>query len=97
MSNISDLKDALVVKAADITDELDRLDCLAAIDDWYSCRTAVASLQSGADVASYTMGGRTITLRTLADAQVTERQLWARVQELLYCRGAVGIDMSEPT
>lgn len=95
MSNISDLKDALVVKAGTITDDLDKLDCLATIDDWYACRTATASGQAGG-VVSYSIAGRTITRQPLKDAQLQERALWLRIQEYLYRRGIGLVDCRNP-
>ena len=92
MSNVSDLKDALVTAAADITDTVDRLSCLSDIDDWYNARVAVAALQ-GSNLASYTIANRTVTRQQLPQLERTERQLWVRINESLYCRGVVGLDL----
>ena len=87
MSNISDLKAALIEQAASISNAIDRLDCLATIDDWYACRVAVAAVQANS-VQSYSIGGRSVTRQNLAQFQEQERQLYARILEFLYARGS---------
>lgn len=68
MSNISDLKAAYIVQAADITDAIDKLECLAAIDSWYACELAVSTLSSS-DVSSYSIAGRSVTRKNLPELQ----------------------------
>ena len=92
MSSITDLQAALVLKAADISNEIDRLECLATIDEWAAARTAIAALQS-ARTASYSIAGRSVTRRDIPNIQITERQLYQRIQESLYCRGSGLADM----
>lgn len=83
MSNLSDLKAALIVEAASLANEIDKLDCLATIDDWYACRVAVAAVQSNS-IQSYSIGGRSVTRQNLGQFQEQERQLYARIMEFLY-------------
>lgn len=87
MSNIADLKAALIVQAASLADGIDKLDCLATIDDWYACRVAVAAVQSNA-IQSYSLGGRSVTRQNLSQFQDQERQLYTRILEFLYARGS---------
>jgi len=87
LSNISDLKAALIVQAASITDTIDQLDCLATIDDWYACRVAVTAVQSKT-IQFYSLGGRSVTRQNLPQFQAQERQLYSRILEFLYARGS---------
>ena len=92
MSNISDLKAALIVAAAELTDTVTRLECLALIDDWYACRIAVAAVQSNS-VQSYSIAGRSITKHNLSDFVQMERDMYARISEHLYGRGSALITL----
>lgn len=49
--------------------EVERLECLALIDDWQNLRTAVSALTSSADVTSYSIAGRTVTRATMASVR----------------------------
>lgn len=93
MANIDDLKAALIEAAADITNTIDRLECLTLIDDWYLCRTAVSSVQSNS-ISSYSIGGRTVTRANVQSFANMERELYARIQQYLYHRGIGLISLS---
>lgn len=92
MSNVSDLKAALVAAAASITATIERLECLADIDDWYNCRVAIARLSS-TDVSSYSYGGKSVTRKDLPSLEGQERSLYARIYQRLYLRGAALADL----
>lgn len=86
MANIDTLKAALVSAAAGITNDIDRYECLLLIDDWATCRTAVAAIQANS-IVSYSIGGRTVTRGNVDSFTKQERMLYARIQEYLYQRG----------
>jgi hypothetical protein len=92
MSNVSDLKDALVSAAASITNTLDKKECLALIDDWYLVRTAIAAL-SQPGVTSYSIGGRSVTRESMKFLRVDEADMYARIKNHLYREGVVYVDM----
>jgi hypothetical protein len=96
MSAISDLKDFFVTEAADISDSGDKLEALAAIDRWYNCRLAVDTL-STSDVASYSIGGRTVTRKSLPEMRNQEVVLLAEVKSWLGRGGGGLADNSENT
>jgi len=89
------LKTALTTAAASIVNDIDRLDCLSSIDDWYNARVAVAALQSS-DIASYSIAGRTVTRKQLPNLEQTERMLYARIHAYLYHRGMGLVDVRDP-
>ena len=91
MSNLSNLRDALNTQAASITNEIDRLEVLATIEEWYALRVALADLNSKG-MSSYSIGVRTVTRRDMPEMQHSERLLYGRIQEGLYCRGAGVVD-----
>lgn len=88
MSALADLKTLLSTKAADISFDLDKAECLADIDTWYAARTALDAL--GADeISSYTMRGRTFNRRNMGEFRTEERQLYDRIMGRLYPGGAL--------
>lgn len=94
VSNILDLKTLLVAKAAELTFDVDKAECLADIDTWYSCRTAVDSVTAGA-VVSYSIGNRTVTRQNVSSFQSTERELYGRIMARLYKAGEIQVDSRE--
>ena len=82
MSNLSNLKDALITAAAEINDDIDKYDCLAAIDDWFVLRSALTSLQSGA-VQSYAIAGRSVTRRNLPEIVNAEAVAYQKIRSFL--------------
>jgi len=80
------LKAKLVALAASVADEVDQLEVLADIDDWYACRVAVAALQS-TQISQYSLAGRTVTRRDIPSIESTERGLYARIHQKLFYRG----------
>lgn len=86
MANIDTLKAALVAAAADITNDIDRYECLLLIDDWFACRTAVAAVLTNS-IVSYSIGGRTVTRGNVEAFVKQERLLYMRIKEYLYGRG----------
>ena len=96
MSNIADLKTHLQTKAADLTDDLDKLECLSDIDTWYLARTAIDALSS-TDVTSYSIGGRSVTRAQIPQLQQQERTLYLRIMQRLYLGGMGLIDLSNAT
>jgi hypothetical protein len=65
---------ALTAEAAKIVNTIDRLECLVLIEEYAAAKVAESS-SSSTDVSSYTMNGRSVSYRSLA-------QLNARVAEL---------------
>lgn len=96
MSNISNLKDYLVLRANELADDLEKLECLALIDDWYASRLAAAALQSQT-LLSYTIAGRSVTRNQAQNIASQEHQLYARITALLYKRGSGLADMRVPS
>jgi len=86
MANIDTLKTALTTAAADITNDIDRYDCLTLIDDWFACRSAVAAVQ-GNSIQSYSIAGRSVTRQNIDQFATMERQLYSRIHQYLYLRG----------
>ena len=91
MSNISDLKDALTTEANKLTDTIDRLECLSYIDSWYDTRVAVDSLTSNS-VKSYSIGGRSVTREDLSGLKAEANELYEKIKQYLYYRGAGLLD-----
>lgn len=91
MSAISNLKDALVTAAGNISWEIDRLECLADIDTWYATRTAADALSAN-EVTSYSIGGRSVTRQGVAGLRKTESELYGRIMARLYHVGQVQVD-----
>lgn len=79
MSNIDDLKAALIVTANTITITVEKLYALDLIDRWYAARTAVDSTISGG-IVSYSIGGRSVTK---ADADKSRSEADALWNELM--------------
>lgn len=86
VSNISDLKAALIAEAAKLSDTLQQLEVLSLIDDWYSCRVAVAAVQANG-IASYSIGGRSVTRQNVDTFAQQERVLYAEIMGHLRSRG----------
>lgn len=87
MSNIADLKAALIVEAAKLDDDLQKLEVLSLIDDWYACRVAVAAVQANG-IASYSIAGRSVTRQNVETFAQQERVLYAEIMGHLRARGA---------
>lgn len=79
MSNASDFKAALVLEAADITDSIDKLECLADIDTWYLAKTAIDAL-SDPSVTSYSIGGRSVTRANIGQLQAQEKIMLDKIK-----------------
>jgi len=94
MSATSDLKAYYIAQAEYITDEGDKLEALAAIDRWYNCRLAIDSL-SASDVASYSIGGRSVTRKPLSDLRNQEATLVAEVKQWIGRGGGGLVDTSD--
>jgi hypothetical protein len=88
MSNVADLKALLITKAADITFDLDKLECLSDIDAWYNARVAVETL-SATDVSSYSIAGRTVTRTSLPSLKNEVTDLYAKIIARLYGAGGL--------
>lgn len=83
MSNLSDLKAALIVKANELTDALDKTECLVNIDTWYDLRSSLdVFLSSG--VQSYSHAGRTFTHINATDFAQQAESLYATIKDQLY-------------
>lgn len=83
MSALSDLKEALDARAAVLEDELERLECLALIDEWYNCRTAVAAL-TATNVVSYSINGQTVTRREIPSMTRRASELYGEIKAVLF-------------
>jgi len=92
MANIDQLKEKLVEEAASISDDVNRYDCLAAIDDWFLARTALSALRSNG-VASYAIAGRSVTRRDLPQLERVERELYQQIRAFLGRGGAILLNM----
>jgi hypothetical protein len=94
MSNVANLKTALISEAAKVDNTIDQLSLLSDIDDWYSARVALGELV-GKGMSSYSVGGRTVTRRDIPQLTRAERDLYQRILDVLYCRGSALIDLRE--
>lgn len=95
MSNISDLKDALIDEANDLEDALEKLEVLSDIDDWYNVRVALAAL-STQGILSYSIGGRSVTRRQVPELQAEEQRLYGQIKAKIRCQGIAFIDQRYP-
>jgi len=93
MAALDDLKAALITRAGQLDDELDRLECLALIDEWYSAAASAAKL-SADTIQQYSALGRQVTKREPGKASDRSAQLYASIQARLYGRGVLVADMS---
>lgn len=93
MSNVSDLKAALIVASADITDDIYRLTVLSDIDEWYNATLARAAIGAG-KLSSYSIAGRSVTYRQAEVSASRVDVLWARIMEALGRGGVVLVDLS---
>lgn len=91
MSTQSDLVTYLQARAAELSFELDRLECLNLIERWNNAATALATVQ-GNEIQGYSIAGRSVQRRVVSEMQDTARDLYAQVKELLYGAGIVLID-----
>jgi hypothetical protein len=82
MSNISDYKAWLITRAASISFEGDKLECLALIDTWYACRVKADTL-SATDVSSYSIAGRSVTKITVENLRIEESRLLNEIKAYL--------------
>lgn len=83
MSALSDLKTALDARAAVLDDELERLECLALISEWYDCQVAVQALES-TNVVSYSINGQTVTRSELSSRRTRAVQLYSEIKAMLF-------------
>lgn len=92
MSNVSDLKAALITEAADITDDIYRLEVLSWIDEWYDGQLARAAL--GAQrLSSYTIAGRSVTYQQAQASASRVDVLRGQIMEALGRGGVVLADL----
>lgn len=83
MSALLNLKAALETRAAALDDELERLECVALIDEWYNCRTAVAAL-TATNVVSYSINGQTVTRREIPSMTRRASELYNEIKAILF-------------
>jgi hypothetical protein len=95
MSTATDLRDALNLKAAELTDDLAELECLDMIERWYAARVAIAALESN-EIASYSIAGRTFASKDTPSLAEHVAQLYAQIKSLLFGGGVVLVDLSAP-
>ena len=88
-SFITQLADAWRERAAGLSDELDRLQCLFLIDEWEGMRKAVSALSSAADVTSYSIGGRSVTRSNLRELRTDALAVEAEIRDMLGLGGGV--------
>ena len=73
MAAIADINTALLAKAAELTDTLDKAECEALIAEYIALKTGILAL-SGSTVSSYSIAGRSVSksdrprLRTEAES-----------------------------
>lgn len=91
MSNISDLKDALVLAANTLADPIDKAETLALIDDWYGLRAALTAFRSGG-LQSYSIAGRTFSFVDAKNYAQQEAQLYGQIKNALFNTGIVLAD-----
>jgi hypothetical protein len=85
------LRDYLIAECAKLGNKLDNLDCLALIDSWYPTRAALDAFRSN-DVQSYSISGRSFSRKDLTAMEVSERRMYAGIQDFLYMRGISLVD-----
>jgi hypothetical protein len=93
MSNIADLKAALIVQGNLISDSIDKLNCLRLIDSWYDAQVAVDAIASN-KLASYSMGGITITKHSLPSLRLDVEATYSQIMTLIG-RGGGGLVSSQ--
>lgn len=92
---LQNLKAALIVRANALTDELDQLECLALIDEWYNCRAAIAAL-TATNVVSYSINGQTVTRREIPSMQAREAHLYQEIKAMLFGGNVSHADLRFP-
>jgi len=93
MSNIADLKAALIAEAANISDSIDKLECLSDIDTWYIARAAIDAF-SDPTISSYSIGGRSVTRNQLPVIREQESIMLERIKGWLGRAGGGLVDHS---
>ena len=89
MSNIADLKAALIVEAEKLTDTIDKAQCLSLIDSWYTAQVAVDALASN-KISSYSMGGISVTRHQLPSLRQDVQATYAEILTMIG-RGGGGL------
>lgn len=92
MSNVSDLKAALIAEAADITDDIYRLTVLSQVDEWYDAQLARAAL-AASKLSSYSISGRSVTYQQAVASASRVDVLWGQIMEALGRGGVVLADL----
>lgn len=95
MSSLSNLKTALEERAAALSDELEKLECLSLIDEWYDCQVAVQALES-TNVVSYTINGHTVTRSELSSRRARAVQLYGEIKAILFGGNVSHVDCRFP-
>jgi hypothetical protein len=93
LASLDDLKAALITRAGQIEDELDRLECLMLIDEWAATKAAAQALDAGT-IQTYSLMGRQVTKRDSSRVAERAAQVYADIQARLYGRGVLVADMS---
>jgi hypothetical protein len=91
MSTQSDLVTYLQARAAELTFELDRLECLNLIERWNNAATALAAVQGDA-IKGYSIAGRTVDRREVAEIQRTHDEIYGQIKSVLYGHGITLLD-----
>lgn len=78
----------LTTDVASITDETTRLDCAVWLEEYTAALPASIASTSG-NIASYSIAGRTVQYRNLADLKNRVLELRAMIDGALYGRGGV--------
>ena len=94
MSALDNLKTLYTNKAAELTDDVDSAECLAAIDRWHYAATTLEKLLQK-ELSSYSAAQRSVTRASINDFQRQERELKAEIMSYLYRRGAFVVDHRE--
>jgi hypothetical protein len=94
MSTQSDLVTYLQSRAAELTFELDKIECLDLISRWNSIRTAVAALESN-EVHSYSIAGRSVQRKDLPSLQSQAEEVYSTIKALLYGGSVTLVDHRE--
>jgi hypothetical protein len=91
-TNLENLKAKILALAGELSDELDRLEAIALVDEWYATRLASAALDAG-NVQAYSLLGRQVTKKDGAALAARASELYAQIKARLYGRGVVLADM----
>lgn len=91
-ANLDTLKAKYISEAGSIADDLDKLECLDLIDQWYAARTAL-DVSLSTDASSYTdPSGASVTRRATSSQSDSVLRLEMLIKHFLRARGSLLVD-----